>query len=379
MSNGFPVWGNLVRWARAVLFATMAIGVVAACAPVSTGPKVSKEAAEAEAEKQRLLVFDEQIKLYTRLANVAWPILEKNADLCEGNTLKTFEAMIVNKTFMGDEFESTLTTRGFGDTPAFFVIGQDSPLQGKGVSVGDKLIKIDDWDVPSGSKAMSKVREKIIEIGKTDESVRFTIETKDGTKEISSDMRSVCNYDFGVVNSDQVNAFANGSAVFVTSGMMRFVDTDTELATIVGHEMAHNLMGHIQKKEGNAIIGMILDILIAGAGVNTGGLFSKAGAQAYSQDFEREADYVGLYLMARAGYDTKGTANLWRRMATTHPGSTSMAAASTHPATPERFLALEATSDEIQKKIDAGEPLTFEMPEATKQPPPGANPQAPWK
>ena len=55
-------------------------------------------------------------------------------------------------------------------------------------------------------------------------------------------------------------------------------------------------------------VGLVFDILAAVAGVNTGGDFmrigAEAGAGAFSQDFEAEADYVGVYLMARGGYDT---------------------------------------------------------------------------
>ena len=42
-------------------------------------------------------------------------------------------------------------------------------------------------------------------------------------------------------------AFADGTKVFLTRGMMRFAQSDEELALVVAHETAHNIMGHIDK------------------------------------------------------------------------------------------------------------------------------------
>lgn len=359
---------HIGRWRKAaVLLATVLVVTLTACAPVSKMPKVSKEAAEAEAEKQRQIVIDEQIKLNAQLIDVAWPILEKNADLCEGNTMKTFAAMLVNKYAFGKEYQSALAARGIGETATVVVIPDGSPLKETGTKVGDTLIAINDWKVPPGEKSLRKVREKLKEISATEEdTVRLTFVTPEGTKEVESGLSTICDYEFGVLNSDQINALATGPAFVVTSGMMRFVDTDTELAIIVGHEVAHNLMNHQDKQRGNIFIGLLLDILAAGAGVNTQGAFSKIGAQAYGPDFEREVDYVGLYLMARAGYDTDGAANFWRRMAGAHPGSENPAAATTHPATAERFLALEQVNEEIKAKVTAHQPLDFEVEQEQK-------------
>jgi predicted Zn-dependent protease len=80
---------------------------------------------------------------------------------------------------------------------------------------------------------------------------------------------------------------------------------------------------------------------------------------AYSVAFEQEADYVGLYFMTRAGYDSAGAENFWRRMAAENPRN--VTAARTHPTTPERFLALAATRDEIAEKQANGLALTPDL------------------
>ncbi len=136
--------------------------------------------------------------------------------------------------------------------------------------------------------------------------------------------------------------------------MMRFADTDVALATVVGHEIAHDLMGHIDKRRGNAAIGMLFDLVFAGLGANTNGAFARMGAGAFSREFEAEADYVGLYLEARAHYPIAKAPDFWRRMGALHPDHIKDSFQSDHPAAPARFVALEKTVAEIAAKEKGG-------------------------
>ena len=118
----------------------------------------------------------------------------------------------------------------------------------------------------------------------------------------------------------------------MTAGMMNFVKDDNELASIIGHELAHNTMGHIRKIVTNLIISL--------------------GGTRYTRLFESEADYVGIYYMTRAGYDPQGVEDLWRRLALTNPKS--VVRAKTHPVYPDRYLRIAATRDEINTKKSSG-------------------------
>lgn len=80
-----------------------------------------------------------------------------------------------------------------------------------------------------------------------------------------------------------------------------------------------------------------------------------------SVDFEREADYIGVYFAERAGYDTSNAIELWRNMAVEFSGS-AIEKRNTHPATAERFVYLQKTHDEIKAKRQNNQPL---IPEVT--------------
>ena len=73
-------------------------------------------------------------------------------------------------------------------------------------------------------------------------------------------------------------------------------------------------------------------------------------------DFEAEADYIGVYYAARAGYDISEVASLWRRIAVRNPVSIHLEG-TTHPSSAIRFLAIEQTVLEIDDKRRKGESI----------------------
>ncbi len=77
------------------------------------------------------------------------------------------------------------------------------------------------------------------------------------------------------------------------------------------------------------------------------------GARANSQDYESEADYVGTYYAARAGYNVENAADVIRRFAVLDPNAIHLRGG-TYPSTALRFLAIEETAREIRNKQVAG-------------------------
>lgn len=160
-----------------------------------------------------------------------------------------------------------------------------------------------------------------------------------------------------------LNAYADGKNVVINPGMVDFASNDTHLAFVVAHEFAHNIMAHIASQQKNVAIGGILgtlgDALAQSQGVNTQGAFGKLGANQamlkYSPSFETEADYVGLYILARAGYPIEQAPDFWRIMSQNEPRS--IYVTSTHPNNPSRTIAMEKTIPEIRSKQAASQPL----------------------
>jgi predicted Zn-dependent protease len=152
--------------------------------------------------------------------------------------------------------------------------------------------------------------------------VRLTVERGPDVIDASVEPVDVCDFRAVVIVEGDINAFADGNRVIFPWAMMRFAD-DEELIGVLGHEIAHNAMGHIEARKTNAlwggILGAVFDVALATQGVSTYGEntanFMNAAARAVSQDFEREADYVGMYLLARAGLPLEMVPGFWRQFA----------------------------------------------------------------
>lgn len=165
-----------------------------------------------------------------------------------------------------------------------------------------------------------------------------------------------CYYYFKMNRNDEINSQADGKNVIVYAGMMRFIENDDELAVVMGHEFSHNLMGHVGAQKTNATLGMLVgvaaDAIADSQGINMHGEMTKVGAEigalTYSVDFEKEADYIGLYVMARAGYDIKRAPLLWRRMSIEDPKG--IYNSLTHPSNAVRSVALQKAIAEIEYK-----------------------------
>lgn len=179
-----------------------------------------------------------------------------------------------------------------------------------------------------------------------------------------------CYYYFRLALDRELNAHADGRNIVIYSGMMYFLKDDDEVAAVMAHELAHNMMGHIDASKQNvaagAIVGALIDGIAASQGVNTSGGGMDTGAHmgkvSYSVEFEEEADYVGLYIAARAGYDVGKSPDVWRRMTVEDPDA--LFREITHPANPKRAALLQKAIEEIAYKRKRRLPLIPEFKNA---------------
>jgi len=341
------------------------LGVVAlsGCAPTTKWAVGDSSLVAAEREKQMDMAFEMQMNEQCRLTDVASTVLVGAIDLC-GEKVRPIVGIIW---FSKDELKGPMreaAIKRYNLTEKKLVVvdaGKNWPAYKAGVRINDQVLSINGSMVTSMRQSAEIMQDAV----KDKERWPINIIVQRESKEISYAItpQLSCEYPVGLVAQDVVNAYADGNKIFVTRGMMRFINDDRELAMVISHELAHNIMGHIDKKKGNRLLGAIVDGVAAAYGVRTNGAFGNAAGSAYSQDFEMEADYVGLYAMARSGQVITDAANFWRRMGAANPGSIQEQKGyfSSHPSSPERFVAIDKAVAEIKAKKAAGKPIIPEM------------------
>ncbi|MBN2589733.1 MAG: M48 family metallopeptidase [Sedimentisphaerales bacterium] len=157
-------------------------------------------------------------------------------------------------------------------------------------------------------------------------------------------------WEFNLVEDPNVNAWCMpGGKVVVYTGLLPVTQTETGLAVVMGHEIAHAFAKHGAERMSQELIvqmgGIALSKAIEERPEQTQNLFKIAyglGSQVgvllpYSRTHESEADHLGLVFMAMAGYDPHEAVDFWERMAAASSGAQPLELLSTHPANATRI------------------------------------------
>lgn len=180
-------------------------------------------------------------------------------------------------------------------------------------------------------------------------------------------------WEIRVVNDGSINAWAlPGGKMGVNYGLIDAAETEAELVSVLGHEMAHSIELHGTGRETfGALVGLaaqIIEIGIAEPGVQVGsnkliGLGQNILMGQYSQSNELEADRVGVDLMVRAGFDPRGAIGMQEKLVKLGTGRNSIAQKllGTHPISRERLTAIKS---EVSKYPTKGQITSPEFKQA---------------
>jgi len=313
--------------ARPIIYlSALAFATLTSCAGLNTRlPVINAEALEIEIEQQEFEALKHQKTETDRLLNVGWRILSENANLCPKTRISLGLRTHSLDTYPKQMRDSAATALAADDSPRVLHVIDDSPAALAGIKTGDIILGDDGEPAKFKSKIWKdSLSDNLVDVKRGEEVLSLPITPS-----------TVCDYSIQLSNTSVINAYANGRKITVTTGMLNFVESDDELALIIGHELAHNTMAHIPKTIGNYIVSF--------------------GGTRYTRPFESEADYVGMYYLVRAGYSPEGVEKFWQRLAKISPKSINLA--KTHPTFPDRYLRLQAARDEINEKKAANLPL----------------------
>ena len=334
------------------------------CLETPTGnlPSISKDEIDKEAERQKRISYAKYIDQMSLVKSIGYRINSLNADICnktDFNSGITYANENVIGLKIAKFFPSNLN---LGPKVSIINIVKNSPADKAGLTVGDIILELEGFTFPEGKNALKKISKHFKDFEEK-EIKKIKIDRNGQILKFDINQIKICNYPIIFTQDKIVNAYADGKSIIMTQGMVDYAKDDNEIALVIAHELAHNDRGHLDAKKKNTLImgsiGFILDLMtIYYSGGTAGGdaqnteMWSKIGSQAYSVEFEKDADYGGVYYAYRAGYDISNVKNFWERIGSENPKQ--IAISSTHPATAERYLQIEKTVEEINKKKSDG-------------------------
>jgi len=198
-----------------------------------------------------------------------------------------------------------------------------------------------------------------------------------GYRLVSVSSRNQRDFTFFVVQQPTINAFAlPGGNIGVHSGLLLTAQNESELASVLGHEIAHVTQDHIARMIASqsqsywpslAALGIALlaarsNPQIANAAIVSTQALSIQNQLNYTRDYEREADRIGYEMLSKAGFDTHGMESFFGKLQRTNRlyDTSAPAYLRTHPLTSERIADMEARS-EASPYLQVANSLDFEL------------------
>jgi hypothetical protein len=238
--------------------------------------------------------------------------------------------------------------------PGVLSVLADSPAARAGLIAGDVLLKVNGRSFPSPSLIAAETQRKRWRRAVEATEAQFEAQLRDGPadllvlrdgREFTARLEPVpgCLGRVRLARSSQTNAFANNGYVIMTTAMLDFLRSDDELALVLGHEFAHNILRHPDVRDEDGIL--------AGLGIKASAMWRR----------EEAADRLGLRLAAAAGYDLDTAIPFWKRYLRKYDWFPQIFRS--HPSLRARERIAAEEIELIRRKAAAAAPLRPDRPE----------------
>ena len=243
-----------------------------------------------------------------RLATIGWRLQTANAGRCPGQHVIGITVDALSQYPRDVQAKLALT-----DRPGVAAVAQGSAAERATLKAGDILMSINRQPTPvvtpKAGYAPIGATETMLDKAADGKAILLEIQREGVAKTVELTPDAGCASHIQIIPGRSINAQADGRYVQINAAMLDFVANDDELATIVAHELAHNISRHIALKTP-------------------------------SKQSEYEADRLGVALMVRAGFNIDAVVPFWTRFEKrTNAG---IFADGTHPSSKKRLAAVAA-------------------------------------
>jgi hypothetical protein len=237
-----------------------------------------------------------------RVASVAYRLSLANRANCSG-TLVPQLGMVIHSLGQYGAADRDAAARSFklGRHVSVMAVVDGSPAAKAGLRADDRLLAVNgrelNADAPSiagpGRAALGGIERIILQEMKKGPIV-FRVSSQRGDHQVGFEADSGCPANVELAPGELVNAWADGTGVVVSAGILQRCPTDDDLALVIAHELAHNLLAH-------------KDRLAKSRSAYGERLMPSARESAMMRQIEEEADRLAVRLAKAAGFDLRAT------------------------------------------------------------------------
>ena len=278
-----------------------------------------------------------------RVADTAWRIAARNADSCP----KIWAALGVSLQHVSQYAPAyrTAAQAAFGlddNYPSILAVAKSSPASASGLQPNDTLRAVNGVDLVGKSLGQTSAASydavsaamAALEALPEQQAAVLSVERGGQMFDVSVTPQNVCRSRVELAPGNAINANANGLVAQISGRLVNWAQSDDELALVIAHEIAHNLIDHPKRlSEKSALSGLATSL----------GLSGKAQRQ-----MELDADRMGIIMAAHAGYNYKIAPDFWARLNSNAPLAAFLA--TTHPTTRARRENAQRVVDQISSK-----------------------------
>lgn len=270
-----------------------------------------------------------------RVATIAWRLAHAGIAHCPAPVPQAGLVLQHLSQFEAADRPGMIAALALDRGPAVIVVVPDGPAHRAGIRPGDVLLATDDVRLPRDDAAdapfdAARARmqaDAILDRVQRDGPHQVTLLRDGATRTVTLTSLPGCPSRVHLARSTQRNAYADGTHVFLTTGLFARLRNDDERAFVIAHEMAHNILGHA---------------VVMRSGVVKRGLGRTLGhSGAVLRGTERDADTLAARLMLAAGYDPVAGAQMLRRLDT----DLGIALFAAHDSASTRIAAIRAVVD----------------------------------
>jgi membrane-associated protease RseP (regulator of RpoE activity) len=295
--------------------------------------------------------------LQERLYRIAAPLLINNADLCKAQARNLLGFTAKNKySYPGEYADASAAVLGYDDVLQVSGVLAGSGAARAGLRKGDDLVAAGGKPLPRGRDAESKAAAVFGPLTANSATLNMTIARNGSNQTLNVPVTRACAFRVDLGNSENVNAYNDGSRVLLTRGMINFAQNDEAVAYVMARELAHNILGHTSQMHSTATVSSIIDNL-ASMRPDLTMLVGSAGVRPMPSDYDVAADNLALYMLARAGYNIGNAHGFWQRLSGQYPATVLNGYTAIHPNVTARLAAIDRSVSEIKAKQAAKRPL----------------------